>query len=267
MDRYQGRIVHPQTWPERPRLRRASRCVVIGSGRHGGDARSRPSPPTASTSPCCSGRRPSSSRGRNVNEVADMLRELDIPEEWTHEIVRRKILQDQAEITQHVVRVPRAGPRRTAPTASPRSSPRATTSRRTSPPLPAVAAAARLRARRRPVQGHQQRQGVGRDRRDRDLHRDRHPARRPASSSTPISSSPPPASTCSVLGDIAFTVDGRPRQLRRHRHLPRDDVHRRPEPAVGVRVLPGELDAARRPHRRLRLPAAAAHGRPRRATG
>ncbi len=36
----------------------------------------------------------------NVNETADMLRELDIPEEWTHEIVRRKNLKDQAEMTQ-----------------------------------------------------------------------------------------------------------------------------------------------------------------------
>ncbi len=35
----------------------------------------------------------------NSNEVADMLRDLEIPEEWTHEIVRRKVLKDQAEIT------------------------------------------------------------------------------------------------------------------------------------------------------------------------
>jgi cation diffusion facilitator CzcD-associated flavoprotein CzcO len=35
----------------------------------------------------------------NSNEVADMLRELEVPDEWTHEIVRRKILHDQQEIT------------------------------------------------------------------------------------------------------------------------------------------------------------------------
>jgi len=34
--------------------------------------------------------------GRNVNELAEMLRELEVPEEWVHEIVRRKILKDQA---------------------------------------------------------------------------------------------------------------------------------------------------------------------------
>jgi len=36
----------------------------------------------------------------NVNEVADMLRQLDIPETWVHEIVRQKILLDFGEITQ-----------------------------------------------------------------------------------------------------------------------------------------------------------------------
>jgi cation diffusion facilitator CzcD-associated flavoprotein CzcO len=35
----------------------------------------------------------------NANELADMLRELDIPDEWTHEIVRRKILHDQDAVT------------------------------------------------------------------------------------------------------------------------------------------------------------------------
>jgi cation diffusion facilitator CzcD-associated flavoprotein CzcO len=38
--------------------------------------------------------------GPNRNETADMLRELGIPEEWIHEIARRKILHDQQAITQ-----------------------------------------------------------------------------------------------------------------------------------------------------------------------
>ena len=42
--------------------------------------------------------------------------------------------------------------------------------------LPAVAAAHRLRARCRPVPWHQERQGLRRHRRDRPLHRERHPA-------------------------------------------------------------------------------------------
>ncbi len=36
--------------------------------------------------------------GRNANDLADMLRQLDIPPEWTHEIVRRKVLFDQASV-------------------------------------------------------------------------------------------------------------------------------------------------------------------------
>ena len=35
----------------------------------------------------------------NANELADQLRSLDVPEEWTHEIVRRQILHDQAMMT------------------------------------------------------------------------------------------------------------------------------------------------------------------------
>ncbi|MBW2696358.1 MAG: NAD(P)/FAD-dependent oxidoreductase, partial [Deltaproteobacteria bacterium] len=44
--------------------------------------------------------------GRNVNELADQLRELDIDEAWIHEITRRKILHDQAEFTRRSVEEP-----------------------------------------------------------------------------------------------------------------------------------------------------------------
>ena len=98
MDRYQGQIVHPQTWPDD--LDYAGKHVlVIGSGA------------TAATlvpaiAPDCSHvtllqRSPTYFvTGRNENETADMLRGLEIPEEWIHEIVRRKILADQAAVTQ-----------------------------------------------------------------------------------------------------------------------------------------------------------------------
>jgi len=98
MDRFQGRIVHPQTWPDDLDYA-GKRVVVIGSGA------------TAATlipamAPDCGHitmlqRSPTFFfTGRNVNDVADMLRGLDIPEEWIHEIVRRKILQEQGLITQ-----------------------------------------------------------------------------------------------------------------------------------------------------------------------
>jgi cation diffusion facilitator CzcD-associated flavoprotein CzcO len=96
MDRFGGEIVHPQTWPDD--LDYAGRqVVVIGSGA------------TAATlipamaadcghvtmlqrSPTYFVARP------NSNELADTLRELDIPEEWTHEIVRRQILLTQQQV-------------------------------------------------------------------------------------------------------------------------------------------------------------------------
>jgi cation diffusion facilitator CzcD-associated flavoprotein CzcO len=94
MDRYQGRLVHPQTWPDDLDLA-GKRVVVIGSGA------------TAATLiPAIAGqcahvtmlqRSPTFFiTGRNANELADTLRQLDIPSEWTHEIVRRKVLFDQA---------------------------------------------------------------------------------------------------------------------------------------------------------------------------
>ncbi|HVF32388.1 MAG TPA: NAD(P)/FAD-dependent oxidoreductase [Acidimicrobiales bacterium] len=91
-DTYTGRVIHPQRWPADTDLS-GQRVVVIGSGA------------TAATlipaiadqcehvtmlqrSPTFFFVRP------NSNELADTLRSLDIPDEWTHEIVRRKIVKD-----------------------------------------------------------------------------------------------------------------------------------------------------------------------------
>ena len=71
----------------------------------------------------------------------------------------------------------------------------------------------------------------------------------------------------SVLGDIAFTVDDQPLDWADTVTYRGHDVHRRAQPGVGVRLLPSELDAARRPRRRLRLPAAPPHGGDRREPG
>ncbi len=98
MDQYQGEIVHPQTWPED--LDYAGKTVIcIGSGAT-----------TATLVPAIAAdckhvtvlqRSPTYFiPGRNQNELAETLRELDISEEWIHEIVRRKILHSQAIFTQ-----------------------------------------------------------------------------------------------------------------------------------------------------------------------
>ena len=104
MNDFAGRIVHPQHWPRDLDLT-GQRVVVIGSGA------------TAATLvPSLAGRcahvtmlqrSPTwFATGRNANELADTLRALDIPHEWTHEIVRRKVLFDQAHIQRRCVQEP-----------------------------------------------------------------------------------------------------------------------------------------------------------------
>lgn len=95
---YRGRIVHPQTWPSDLDLD-GKQVIVIGSGATAATL----VPAVADTcghvtmlqrSPTYFVSRP------NVNELADTLRDLEIPEEWTHEIVRRKALKDQGLVAQ-----------------------------------------------------------------------------------------------------------------------------------------------------------------------
>ena len=104
MERFEGDIVHPQIWPDD--LDYANkRIVVVGSGA------------TAATLiPAMAGeaghvtmlqRSPTFFVARpNNNELADTLRELDIPDEWTHEIVRRKILHDQQQVVEMSFKYP-----------------------------------------------------------------------------------------------------------------------------------------------------------------
>ncbi|HJV41290.1 NAD(P)/FAD-dependent oxidoreductase [Caulobacter sp.] len=103
---FKGRIVHPQTWPKDIDLK-DKKVVVIGSGA------------TAATlAPNIAGecahvtvlqRSPTYFvPGRNENELADMLRQLQIDETWIHEIVRRKVLFDQNEFTRRSVEEPEA---------------------------------------------------------------------------------------------------------------------------------------------------------------
>jgi cation diffusion facilitator CzcD-associated flavoprotein CzcO len=97
MDKFKGRIVHPQTWPEDLKTK-GKNIVVIGSGA------------TAATllpaiADDCGHivmlqRSPTYFRtGRNAIELAEELRKLQVSEEWIHEIVRRKILFEQDAFT------------------------------------------------------------------------------------------------------------------------------------------------------------------------
>lgn len=97
MDRFAGQIVHPQTWPEDLDYT-GKRVVVIGSGAT--TATLVPAIADACAHVTVLQRSPTYFwSGRNANDLADTLRELDVPEEWTHEIVRRKILHDQHAVT------------------------------------------------------------------------------------------------------------------------------------------------------------------------
>jgi len=106
MERFKGRIVHPQTWPEDLDYK-GKRVIVIGSGA------------TAATLvPAIAGdcghitvlqRSPTYFiPGRNANDLADQLRQLEVDESWIHEIVRRQILFMQDAFTRRAVSEPEA---------------------------------------------------------------------------------------------------------------------------------------------------------------
>jgi cation diffusion facilitator CzcD-associated flavoprotein CzcO len=97
MDDFGGTIVHPMDWSDDLEWQ-GKRVVVIGSGA------------TAATLiPAMADdvehitmlqRSPTYFRaGRNANELADTLREVDTPEEWVHEIVRRRMIFDSGTFT------------------------------------------------------------------------------------------------------------------------------------------------------------------------
>lgn len=104
MENFQGRIVHPQTWPEDLDYSN-QRVVVIGSGAT-----------AATVVPNMTGkaahvtmlqRSPTFFRtGRNAIELADELRRLHVDETWIHEIIRRKILYEQDVFTRRTFTEP-----------------------------------------------------------------------------------------------------------------------------------------------------------------
>ncbi len=106
MDKYKGKIVHPQTWPEDLDLK-GKNVVCIGSGAT-----------TATVVPAIAGeckhvtvlqRSPTYFiPARNANDLADVLRQIEVKEEWIHEIVRKKILYDQEQLTARAFKEPDA---------------------------------------------------------------------------------------------------------------------------------------------------------------
>ena len=96
VDKYQGQIIHPQSWPEDLDYK-DKKVLVIGSGATA--ATVIPAMAEDAEHVTMLQRSPTYFLAApNSNETADMLRELDIPDAWTHEIVRQKILLEQKNI-------------------------------------------------------------------------------------------------------------------------------------------------------------------------
>jgi cation diffusion facilitator CzcD-associated flavoprotein CzcO len=104
MERFKGRIVHPQTWPDDLDYR-DKKVVVIGSGATAATLIPAIADDVAHVTMLQ--RSPTYFRAaRNADELAELLRSLQIDEAWIHEIVRRKILRDQDIFTRRTFEEP-----------------------------------------------------------------------------------------------------------------------------------------------------------------
>ncbi|MGE0769594.1 MAG: flavin-containing monooxygenase [Hyphomicrobiaceae bacterium] len=104
MGDFKGAIVHPQTWD--PDFDYSGmRVVVIGSGATA--ATVVPNMVDKAAHVTMLQRSPTYFRtGRNAIEIAEELRRLQIDEAWIHEIVRKKILFEQAQFTKRTFEEP-----------------------------------------------------------------------------------------------------------------------------------------------------------------
>ena len=104
MKRFQGTIVHPQTWPEGLDYR-DKEVLVIGSGATA--ATLVPAIAEDAQHVTILQRSPTYYfTGENRNLLADHLRELEVPEEWVHDIVRRENLFNLRALTQLALEEP-----------------------------------------------------------------------------------------------------------------------------------------------------------------
>ena len=159
MEAFKGPLVHSETWPEDLDFK-GKKVVVIGSGATA--ATIIPAIADDCAHVTMLQRSPTFFiTGRNAIELAETLRQLQVDETWIHEIVRRKILFDQATFTRRCIEEPDV----VKQGADWRhSQPAGTRLRRRDPlyaDLPSLASAHRLRAGCGPVQEHRCRQGVG----------------------------------------------------------------------------------------------------------
>jgi monooxygenase len=96
LDKFKGRVIHPQNWPDTLDLT-GKRVTVIGSGATA--ATLIPALVDECAHVTMLQRTPTYfATGRNGDALADELRRLGIEEAWIHEIMRRKMVRDRAEL-------------------------------------------------------------------------------------------------------------------------------------------------------------------------
>jgi cation diffusion facilitator CzcD-associated flavoprotein CzcO len=106
MESFKGKIVHPQTWPQDLDYK-GKKVVVIGSGATAATLVPAIADETAHITMLQ--RSPTYFvPGRNVDDMADQLRELEIDERWIHEIVRRQRLKMGELFTRRAFEEPEA---------------------------------------------------------------------------------------------------------------------------------------------------------------
>jgi cation diffusion facilitator CzcD-associated flavoprotein CzcO len=106
MDDFKGQIVHPQTWPEGLDYK-GKKVALIGSGATA--ATLIPAIADEAAHVTMVQRSPTYFvPGRNVDDMADQLRALEIPEAWIHEIVRRQRLKFGELFTRRSLEEPEA---------------------------------------------------------------------------------------------------------------------------------------------------------------
>jgi cation diffusion facilitator CzcD-associated flavoprotein CzcO len=104
MENFKGKLVHSEEWPEELDYK-GKDVLVIGSGATAATIIPAMAPDAAHVTMLQ--RSPTFFiTGRNVNDLAETLRQLQVDENWVHEIVRRKIIYDQAVFTKRCVEEP-----------------------------------------------------------------------------------------------------------------------------------------------------------------
>lgn len=104
LDQFNGQVIHPQHWPEAIDLS-GKQVAVIGSGATA--ATLIPALANQCSHVTMLQRTPTYfAAGRNADSLADELRQLEVDDVWTHEIMRRKVVRDRAELLERAKTAP-----------------------------------------------------------------------------------------------------------------------------------------------------------------